>query len=51
MKATIKKTGLEVFIREDINPKHDWNKGKITVSKQPEGKAVFCVDLEELEIK
>jgi hypothetical protein len=29
MKAVIKKSGLEVFVREDITPQNNWNAGKI----------------------
>jgi hypothetical protein len=51
MKAIIKKSGLEVFLREDITPKHTWNNGKVAVSKQEEGIAYFCVNQEDLELK
>ena len=51
MKATIKETGLEVFVREDITPKHNWNTGKIAVSKQADGMAYWCVNKEDLIIK
>jgi len=50
MKAIIKKTGLEVFVREDIQPVHNWNTGKIVVSKQPTGVCTFCVNAEDLKI-
>lgn len=48
MKAIIKKTGLEVFIREDVRP-HASNHGMVCVSKQPTGMCVFSVNKEDLE--
>ena len=48
MKATIKKTGLEVFIREDVKP-HSSNYGMVCVSKGL-NTAVFSVEKEDLEI-
>lgn len=48
MKAIIKKTGLEVFIREDYTP-HQSNKGMICVSKLKDGNCIFSVNKEYLE--
>lgn len=50
MKAIIIKTGLEVFIREEIKPNHFWNKGMVSVSKKKDGTSIFCVDINELKI-
>jgi len=47
MKAIIKKTGLEVFIREDVKP-HASNYGMICVSKGKDT-AVFSVNPNDLE--
>ena len=51
MKAIIKKSGLEVFVRTDVKANNSWNHGKICVSKQPTGMMYFCVDSDEIEIK
>lgn len=50
MKAIIKNTGLEVYVREDVILNNQWNKCMIAVSKQPKGDAVFGVEKENLEI-
>lgn len=50
MKKAITKQGCEVYIREDKQPIHNWNKGKVVVSKQPTGVCTWCVELEDLNI-
>ena len=51
MKAVIIKTGLEVYIREELTPKHKWNNEMVVVSKKENGMAIFCVNKEDLKIK
>jgi len=48
-KAIYTRTNIEVYIREDLTPKHYWNTGKVCVSKQPTGMAYFSVDKEQLK--
>ena len=50
-KATLTTTGITVYIHEGRKPSHGWNTGKVVVSKQPNSSAVFCVDLDKLEIE
>ena len=50
MKAIIKKTGLEVYIREELTAQGILNQGMICVSKRKEGMEYFCVNEDDLEI-
>ena len=50
MKAIIKKTGLEVYIREEFTAQSIINQGMVCVSKQKEGNAYFCVNKYDLEL-
>ncbi len=48
--ATLKTTGITVYIHANKKPSHGWNDGMVVVSKQKDSMCTFCVNEEELII-
>lgn len=49
-RATLKTTGITIYIYEDKKPNMHYNHGMLVVSKQPNSMMTFCVKKEEIEV-